>query len=80
MVEALKSGKLAGAALDVFAQDPPPKDHPFWELDNLIVAPHIAALTIECVIRMATTVASNVPGRFGKVERPEFVVNPEVYK
>jgi D-3-phosphoglycerate dehydrogenase len=78
LVEALRAGKLAGAALDVFAQEPPPEDHPLWDLDNVIVAPHIAALTIECVIRMATTVARNVRDVL-EGRRPEFVVNPEVY-
>lgn len=79
LAEALSTGKLAGAALDVFAQEPPPKDSPLWELDNIIVAPHIAALTIECVIRMATTVARNVRDVL-EGRKPEFVVNPEVYK
>jgi D-3-phosphoglycerate dehydrogenase len=79
LAEALSTGKLAGAALDVFTQEPPPKDSPLWDLDNIIVAPHIAALTIECVIRMATTVARNVRDVL-EGRRPEFVVNPEVYK
>ena len=43
-----------------------------WDLDNVIVAPHIAALTIECVIRMATTVARNVEDVL-EGRRPEFV-------
>lgn len=79
LAEALSTGKLAGAALDVFTQEPPSKDSPLWDLDNIIVAPHIAALTIECVIRMATTVARNVRDVL-EGRRPEFVVNPEVYK
>lgn len=40
MVEALKSGKLKGAALDVFAEEPLPKNNELWELDNVLLSPH----------------------------------------
>ena len=79
LYEALKTGVIAGAAIDVFAPEPPLKDNPLFELDNIIVSPHSAALTQECVIRMATGAAEGVvdvlTGR-----RPQFVVNPEVFK
>ena len=45
LYEALKSGKLAGAAADVFETEPLPKDSPLRELDNLIITPHVAAQT-----------------------------------
>jgi D-3-phosphoglycerate dehydrogenase / 2-oxoglutarate reductase len=44
---ALKQKKIAGAALDVVEDEPPAKDHPLFELDNLILTPHIGALTFE---------------------------------
>ncbi|PLS08634.1 D-2-hydroxyacid dehydrogenase [Neobacillus cucumis] len=42
LVECLKSGKIAGAGLDVFEVEPLPKDHPFWYMDHVIVSPHNA--------------------------------------
>jgi phosphoglycerate dehydrogenase-like enzyme len=39
---ALKDGGIAGAAIDVFAQEPPPKKHPLYKLDNVIVSPHVS--------------------------------------
>ncbi|HET8607296.1 MAG TPA: D-2-hydroxyacid dehydrogenase [Gaiellaceae bacterium] len=45
LVDALRTGKLRGAALDVFAEEPLPQESPFWELDNVIASPHTAALS-----------------------------------
>ncbi len=76
---ALKSGVIAAAALDVYDPEPPLKDNPLFGLDNIILSPHSAALTEECVIRMATGAAEGVVEVLtGK--RPQFVVNPDVFK
>ena len=45
LMGALRERRIAGAALDVFEQEPLPADSPLWELDNLLITPHTAALT-----------------------------------
>jgi D-3-phosphoglycerate dehydrogenase len=60
LYNALKEKWIAGAALDVFAQEPPKRDLPLFELDNLIVTPHAAAMTEESLERMSVEVANGV--------------------
>jgi phosphoglycerate dehydrogenase-like enzyme len=45
LIEALKNKKIAGAGLDVFNEEPLPKDHPFWGMENVIVSPHVAGMS-----------------------------------
>ena len=45
LVEALRSGRVAGAGLDVFAQEPLPDDSPLWDEGNVLITPHTAHLT-----------------------------------
>ncbi len=60
LVEALKKGSIAGAGLDVFEEEPPAKNHPLFAMDNVVVTPHNAALTTECMIRMALHAAYGI--------------------
>ena len=47
LLNALKNGKLGGLATDVLCDEPPAKDHPFYELDNVVLTPHIAAFSAD---------------------------------
>jgi len=45
LIHALKTGQIAGAALDTFWTEPLPKDHPLWEIKNVIITPHVGGLS-----------------------------------
>ncbi|MGV7216742.1 hydroxyacid dehydrogenase [Bradyrhizobium sp. UFLA05-112] len=60
LYDALTSGRLAGAGLDVFEQEPPPAGHSLFELSNVIMAPHVAGVTVEAVDRMSEQTARNI--------------------
>ena len=60
LVNALQNKKILGAGLDVFEKEPPDENHPLFILDNVILSPHNAALTIECRKRMAIESAENI--------------------
>ena len=77
LVGALKEGDIAGAGLDVFEQEPIPPENELLSLPNVILTPHTAALTEECVTRMAVAGAQRVVDLFNGFV-PENVANPEV--
>jgi phosphoglycerate dehydrogenase-like enzyme len=60
LINALESGHLAAAGLDVFAAEPPPADHPLLSLPNVICAPHVAWLTQETLQRSLDVALENV--------------------
>lgn len=59
LADALRSGRIRGAGLDVFAEEPLPANHPLTKLDSVILSPHTAALTRECADRMDRVAAQN---------------------
>ena len=60
LARALASGKVAGAALDVFEQEPVGPDHPLLQFPNVVVTPHLGASTIEAQVNVAIDVAEEV--------------------
>ena len=60
LMEAIKGGKVAGAALDVFEQEPLPPDHPLLGLEQVILTPHLAASTEEAQAQVALAIAQQV--------------------
>lgn len=60
LAEALNGGKIAGAAIDVYDEEPPGKDHPLVSANNVILSPHIGANTIEAQDRVAVQTAEMV--------------------
>ena len=60
LYEALSSKLIKGAGMDVFESEPPSSDHPFFNLDNILLTPHNAALTLECRERMSLEASENI--------------------
>jgi D-3-phosphoglycerate dehydrogenase len=60
LVEALKAKRIAGAALDVFSQEPLPADHPLRTLDNVLLTPHLGAATTEAQENVAIELAQQI--------------------
>lgn len=60
LLEALQSGRIAGAAFDVFTEEPLPKDHPFRSLENMVLTPHLGAATVEAQEGVAKEVAEQI--------------------
>jgi D-3-phosphoglycerate dehydrogenase len=77
LVQCLKEHRIAGAGLDVFAREPLLEDNPLKGLDNVILTPHTAALTRECVARVAVEAAQATLDVF-QGKKPNGLVNPEV--
>ncbi len=77
LIEVLRARRIAGAALDVFEQEPVASDNPLLTMDNVIVTPHSLCWTDECFHNMAATGLASIVDAFAG-RRPEFVVNREV--
>ena len=77
LAEAIESGQVAGAAVDVYGQEPPPTDHPLIGLSQVVHTPHLAASTADAQVEVAVLAAQQiVDGLLNNEYRN--VVNPEV--
>jgi len=74
--DALAKGQLAGAGLDVFAEEPPPADHPLFRLDNVVLTAHLAGPTWESNTARLRNAFDNVQ-RVARGEPPLWVI-PEL--
>lgn len=77
LADALRTGQIAAAGIDVFGDEPPKPDHPLLAFDQIVLSPHNAALTAECGERMALSSVQNVLAFFNHRIDPALVVNRE---
>ncbi|MDB5810926.1 MAG: hydroxyacid dehydrogenase [Betaproteobacteria bacterium] len=81
LIDALQDGRLAGAGLDTFAQEPPDPKNPLIFMDNVLCTPHVSVLTAEAMNRMGTAAATNIVGYIESGEcNTANVVNPAALK
>jgi D-3-phosphoglycerate dehydrogenase len=78
LFEALTRGQLGAAGLDVWEEEPVPRDNPILNLDNVVCSAHVAGVTVEANRQMAVQVAGEM-ARVLRGERPDVLVNPEVW-
>ena len=79
LYDALKNQKIAGTALDVFETEPLPKDSPLFELDNILLIPHIAGYSSDVTLKAGVMVAESVIAAL-EGEVPPHLLNKEVVK
>ena len=79
LLAALSSGRLRGAGLDVFWEEPVDPTHPLFALKNVIATPHIAGVTDVNITQMLRLVAENL-NRYARGEVPEFLVNHPLHQ
>lgn len=79
LIAALRAGRIAGAGLDVFEQEPPAPDNPLFALNNVVLSPHVAGVTEESLRDMAMNVVKVTDQVFAG-ERPATLLNGEIWE
>jgi D-3-phosphoglycerate dehydrogenase len=81
MIAALRDGRLGGAGLDVFAEEPPATANPLFSMPNVIVTPHIASATDAALLQGSIIFTRNVVSYLrGEIYDPANFVNPQVFR
>jgi len=80
LAEALRTGHIAGAGIDVFDAEPPAADHPLLAFDQVIFTPHTAGLSREAAERMAVAAVQNVLDHFAGKLDPNLIVNKDALR
>ena len=75
LIDALRAGEIAGAALDVLEREPPAADNPLLRMDNVALTPHTAGITFDTWARRGRFIFENI-ARVGRGEAPLAVVSP----
>ena len=78
LYDALTSKKIRAAGMDVYDDEPSTSSNPLFSLDNILLSPHIAGVTIEATIRMSKQAVQNVLDVFDKKIDPEVIINKNV--
>ena len=78
LARVMARGHLAGAALDVFEEEPPARTHPIFDMPNVIFTPHLGAYCQEAQARMGLINIENCE-QIRAGQRPKNIVNPEIY-
>jgi D-2-hydroxyacid dehydrogenase (NADP+) len=72
LIDALNAGKIAGAALDTFVQEPLPASHPFWKMGNVIITPHVGGMS-DIYVEQASSIFEENLRRYLRGERTSLI-------
>lgn len=74
LLQQVKAHKIAGAVLDVFSEEPLPEDHPFWQMENIIITPHMSGRSPQYMQRAMDIFQTNLTS-FPEKERMVNVID-----